>query len=477
MTSPRLDLGHGIGLRTQHFARFLAERPPVDWVEAVTENFMAPGGRPVAVLEKVRAEVPVVLHGVSLAIGSVDPIPERYLAELAAIVERVEPALVSDHLCWGTHRGQYLHDLLPLPYTEESLAHVTSRVQQVQERLGRQLLLENPSSYVAFKDSTMTEWEFLAELTRRSGCGILLDVNNVYVSARNLGFDPLEYLRGHPGRAGRLLPPGRPQRQGEVPPRQPRPRGAGRRLGPLPRGAAPLRPGAVAGRVGRRHPAAGRGGGREPARRRDRGRGAGAVGPEAGVMTLAETQALFHEVLTSAEPVAADRIDACFAGTPEHPAVERVAIYANMYLWRLVEALRETFPNLVRFLGDEGFAALAGDYLRRHPSEHHDVGQVGRRLAAFLRQYPDPERPDLADLAELEWARHQVFFAPPAEPAGAEAFAGLDAEAFSRTGVALSPALRVLVLDHAATPLWRQLEDGQASRPSVARHLRGRGLA
>jgi len=198
MTSSRLDLGHGIGLRTTHFAQFMAERPPVDWVEAVTENFMAPGGRPVSVLEKVRAEVPVVLHGVSLAIGSVDPIPERYLAELAALVERVEPALVSDHLCWGTHRGQYLHDLLPLPYTEEALAHVASRVGQVQERLGRQLLLENPSSYVAFKDSTMTEWEFLAELARRSGCGILLDVNNVYVSARNFGFDPTQYLRGIP---------------------------------------------------------------------------------------------------------------------------------------------------------------------------------------------------------------------------------------------------------------------------------------
>jgi uncharacterized protein (UPF0276 family) len=198
MTSPRLALGHGIGLRTRHFAQFLAERPPVDWVEAVSENFMAPGGRPIAVLEKVRAEVPVVLHGVSLAIGSVDPLDERYLAALAGLVQRVEPALVSDHLCWGTHRGQYLHDLLPLPYTEEALAHVTSRVQQVQERLGRQLLLENPSAYVAFKDSTMTEWEFLAELSRRSGCGLLLDVNNVFVSARNFGFDPRQYLRGIP---------------------------------------------------------------------------------------------------------------------------------------------------------------------------------------------------------------------------------------------------------------------------------------
>jgi hypothetical protein len=179
-------------------------------------------------------------------------------------------------------------------------------------------------------------------------------------------------------------------------------------------------------------------------------------------MTLAETQALFHELLTSTAAVAPERIDACFAGTADLPAVERVAIYADMYRWRLIDALRETFPNLARFLGDEGFAALAGDYLRRHPSEHHDVGQAGHRLAAFLREYPDPERPDLADLAELEWARQEVFFAPPADPAGPGAFAGLDAGAFSRTGLVLSPALRILVLDHAVAPLWRRLEDGEA---------------
>ncbi len=178
-------------------------------------------------------------------------------------------------------------------------------------------------------------------------------------------------------------------------------------------------------------------------------------------MTLAETQALFHEVLTSAEPVAPERIEACFAGTPDHPATERLAIYASMYRWRLVDALRETFPQLVRYLGDERFAALAEDYLRRNPSDHHDVGQVGRRIAAFLRQHPAPERPDLADLAELEWARHRVFFAPPVEPVGPEALLGLDPESFSRTGLVLSPALRVLVLDHAATPLWRRLEDGE----------------
>jgi uncharacterized protein (UPF0276 family) len=147
----------------------------------------------------------VVLHGVSLAIGSVEPIPERYLADLVRLADRIEPSLISDHLCWGTHRGQYVHDLLPLPYTEEALSHVAARVDQVQSRLGRRLLLENPSAYVAFRDSTMSEWEFLAELTRRTGCGVLLDVNNVYVSSRNLGFDPLDYLDGlPPGAVGYL---------------------------------------------------------------------------------------------------------------------------------------------------------------------------------------------------------------------------------------------------------------------------------
>ena len=182
-------------------------------------------------------------------------------------------------------------------------------------------------------------------------------------------------------------------------------------------------------------------------------------------MTLAETQALFHEALTSTDQVKAERLEACFAGTPELPAAERVAIYADMYRYRLIDTLRVSFPELVRYLGDETFAVLAEDYLRRHPSEHHDIGQVGRHLAAFLRRHPDPERPDLADLAELEWARQEVFFAPPVEPAGPRALAGLDAEAFSLTSLVLSSALRVLVLDHAAAPLWRRLEDGEPVDP------------
>jgi hypothetical protein len=157
------------------------------------------------VLERVRREVPVALHGVSLSIGATDPLSEPYLAKLAALVDRVEPAIVSDHLCFGSLGGHYVHDLWPLPYTEESLVHVSERVRRVQERLRRRILLENPSTYAQFVASTLPEWEFLAEVAVRADCGILLDVNNVYVSAHNHGFDPLTYLAGIPaGRVGQI---------------------------------------------------------------------------------------------------------------------------------------------------------------------------------------------------------------------------------------------------------------------------------
>jgi uncharacterized protein (UPF0276 family) len=198
MAFTRRHIGHGIGLRTSHFGELLAAPPPVDFVEAISENFMARGGRPLAVLEKVRGDVRVVLHGVSLSIGSVDPLSEPYLDALDGLARRVEPEWISDHLSWGSSGGRYVHDLLPLPYTEEALAHVVSRVVRVQERLGRQILLENPSSYLAFREATVPEWEFLAEVARRADCGLLLDVNNVYVSARNHGFDPLRYLDALP---------------------------------------------------------------------------------------------------------------------------------------------------------------------------------------------------------------------------------------------------------------------------------------
>ena len=219
--SPVPFLGVGIGLRPVHYEAILAASGPeeigVDWFEAISENYMVPGGRPPRILEAVRARFPLALHGVSLDIGGSDPLDEAHLDQLAALAARYEPAWLTDHLCWTGIDGESLHDLLPLPCTEATLAHVSERVARVQDRLGRRIALENVSSYVAFARDEMPEWEFLAALAERADCGLLLDLNNVHVSAHNHGFDARSYVDAipaervfqihlaGPSRAGRLL--------------------------------------------------------------------------------------------------------------------------------------------------------------------------------------------------------------------------------------------------------------------------------
>jgi uncharacterized protein (UPF0276 family) len=188
------DLGFGIGLRTRHYEHILAELPPVDWFEVLSENYMDTGGRPLHVLDRVASHYPVVLHGVSLSVGSTDPIDFEYLRKLKALGQRIGARWVSDHLCWTGVAGMNVHDLLPMPYTDEALRHTVDRVRCIQDFLERTIALENPSTYMEFRTSTWTECEFLAELAERADCGILLDVNNVYVSAFNHGFDPVAYV-------------------------------------------------------------------------------------------------------------------------------------------------------------------------------------------------------------------------------------------------------------------------------------------
>ncbi|GMW08307.1 MAG: hypothetical protein AMXMBFR8_31030 [Nevskiales bacterium] len=189
----------GIGLRALHHAEFLRVQPATGWVEVHSENFFADGGADLELLEQVRSAYPLSCHGVGLSLGSTDPLDAEHLRRLARLVRRFEPALVSEHCSFSSVDGRFVNDLLPLPYTEEALAHMVSRVGQVQEILGREILIENPSSYFEYNNSVIPEWEFLAELSRRSGCGLLLDVNNVYVSSCNNGFDAAGYLSNVPG--------------------------------------------------------------------------------------------------------------------------------------------------------------------------------------------------------------------------------------------------------------------------------------
>jgi uncharacterized protein (UPF0276 family) len=201
---PRLgfpDLGDGVGLRDPHFSHLMRTDPAawgVDWFEILSENFLDHRGYAANVLERVAAHRPVVMHGVSLSIGSADPLDDTYLGKLAELAGRVKPVWISDHLCWTGIAGTNSHDLLPMPLTEASLAHVTARVRQVQDRLGRPLILENPSTYLQFAGAQMPEWEYLARLAEDADCGLLLDVNNVHVSAFNHGFDAAAYIAALP---------------------------------------------------------------------------------------------------------------------------------------------------------------------------------------------------------------------------------------------------------------------------------------
>ena len=192
----------GIGLRAPHHDAFLATRPDVDWVEVHSENFFVDGGPVIHVLERVRADYPISLHGVGLGLGSAAPLSQEHLDKLGRLIRRIDPFLVSEHLCWAqAGDGRYVNDLLPLPYTAEALHHVCARIEAVQERLGRSVLIENLSAYLQYRGADYSEWDFLAEVARRSGCGILLDINNVYVNAVNHAFDPLDYLAAIPSAA------------------------------------------------------------------------------------------------------------------------------------------------------------------------------------------------------------------------------------------------------------------------------------
>ena len=198
-------LGYGLGLRPEYYQTIVDEHPAVDWFEILSENYMGEGGKPLYFLDAIAEHYPLVMHGVSMSLGSSDELDFDYLNKLKTLAERVNPQWISDHLCWTGVGGHNLHDLMPLPYHETAIKHVVARIKTVQDFLGRQILIENVSSYLSYQQSEMTEWEFIAAITEAADCLILLDVNNIYVSARNHQFDPMQYVRGIPAERVRQI--------------------------------------------------------------------------------------------------------------------------------------------------------------------------------------------------------------------------------------------------------------------------------
>lgn len=471
--------GCGVGLRTRHYEEILRDWPAMDWFEAISENYMDSGGRPVRTLEAVRAHYPVALHGVSLSIGSADPLNENYLERLRILADRIEPFIVSDHLCWTGVEGQQLHDLLPLPFTEEAICHLVPRVQEVQEKLRRPILLENVSSYVTYRHSVIPEWEFLSEVARRSGCGILLDLNNIYVNARNHGFSPESYLRGvESARVAQFHLAGHSDRGdflfdthgGQVvDPVWKIYEQALALFGPvstliewddaIPEFARLSEEAAKARAFYRLAEVRGRTGVSEVSERYL----SKVPSPKGGEISLLELQKRmrdFFDPETSAPPQGAAEFL-----NPQGKAAghERMSVYAEGYPVRIHEALKECYEAVFKVTGPETFWKLASAYAQKYPSSDYNLNRAGQQFPEFLEKSGLASQwPFLLDLARLDRAVREAFHAFDEPPQDLSKLQSLPVEDWEKARFVFQPSLRILKSEWPVVEIWNQRRDARA---------------
>ncbi len=480
MARTAAGLGVGVGLRAPHYRQFLDQRPRAGWLEVHTENYLDQGGWDWHVLEQLRCDYPVSLHGVGLGLGSARGFSEEHLARVRALVRRVQPALVSEHLCWGAVASRQLNDLLPLVLDEAALALMCARVDRLQEVLGRQVLLENVSTYVRFHADAMSEAEFLAALAARTGCGLLLDINNLYVNQCNHGEDALVAMTAiQPGMvgelhlAGHLVTPqavidhhgdriAEPvwrlyeaalQRFGAVPtliewdtdlpPLDVLLDEAGKAAALHARAAAPAADTALVGAVCRS--AAG-----PWALAASTPCAEAVVAAVAGEQALADGQQLFAGALVD-DALTAQTLAQFKSEHSEH----RFALYRGNQSANWHKTLAAAYPVVLALVGEEFFGGLARAYGRAQPSDNPDLNHFGARFAAFLRDFPHvADLPYLPDLATLEWALHRAHYAPSAAAISAEQLAAIAPDQIEQTSFRLHPAVQLLASEWAVVPLW-----------------------
>ena len=468
------QLGCGVGLRTKYYPLITQEQPPVAWFEAISENYMDSGGRPIATLEEVRRHYPVALHGVSLSIGSVDPLDPQYLERLKVLVHRIEPAIVSDHLCWTKVDGENIHDLLPLPFTEEAIRHVAQRVEQVQNFLGRRILLENVSSYVTYRHSVMPEWEFLAEVAKRSGCGILLDLNNIYVNAVNHRFDPFEYLRHIPGElVGQFHLAGHTDRGAYLFDTHSAPviepvwnlyREALQLYGPistliewdenLPEFSELMQEVKKAEVIYDQActkpfmkeaacpPKA------DPTRDDE---------PKSGTPPLQQLlRWMKSRILLTNQKMNPDSLETFLNPQGGEPGIERLLVYAEGYPARIREALADIYEAVHHVLGEEKFTELAEAYARNFPSRYYNLTDAGCHLPEFLKSWPWTQTfPFLCELARFEWQVSQAFHAFEEPPLDPTRLADLTLEDWGETRLRFQASVSLMVFEWPVVDLWK----------------------
>lgn len=468
--------GFGVGLRSPHYPVITREWPAMDWFEAITENYMDTGGRPLRILEEVRHHYPIALHGTSLSIGSTDPLDEGYLARWKKLVDRIDPFIVSDHLCWCGVNGEALFDLLPLPFTEEAIRHVVRRIDRVQEYLGRPILLENVSAYVTYKHSTMPEWEFLTQVAKRSGCGILLDLNNIYVNAVNHKFDAHTYIENIPtGLVGQFHLAGHTDMgtylfdthsDHVIDPVWKLYEKALAHLGSvsaliewddkIPPFEELVKEADRARKIYQEYERRG------PETAPNIVKGEGNPTPEyAAAPSLSQTQSWFKARVRPREKEQGRPDSAQTLLNPQGgvPGEERIRVYAEGYPARIHETLKEVYESVHQVLGDGNFCELAQAYAFRYPTGNYNLNYAGRHLAEFLEKSPHLKTfPFLSDLARLEWQIWRAFHAfdePPLKPDEIQNLAPKDWE---NTLLKFQPSVSLIRSDWPILDIWLERE-------------------
>ncbi len=463
------DLGFGLGLRKEHYRALLEAPPVVDWLEVLSENYLVPGGMPLYNLERIRAHYPLVMHGVSLSIGGTSALDWDYLRQLRELAERIEPRWISDHLCWTGTAGTNLHDLMPLPYDASSLHHVIERVTRVQDYLGRQILLENVSSYLGYAHSTMTEWEFLYAVATGADCLILLDINNIFVSARNHDFDPMTYLNAMPIERVRQFHLAGHHDHGDyivdthdaaiIDPVWALYRAAVRRFGSVATmierddDIPPLAELVAELEVARHHA--------EMANADDADVNRHRLSIPSKPVTSGPTLVTLQQDFQAHVLDPSHAIPASIAESPQGNRLQRVEIYIAGYRLRLIEALATDFPGLNALLGTEGFAEVARKYLKAYPSRHFSLRWFGAHLSEFLENAASHHAsPLIAQMARFEWALGETFDAADAPSAVFADLTRLPATAWAELRIATHPSVREIRLGSLVPSYWRAITDG-----------------
>jgi uncharacterized protein (UPF0276 family) len=458
--------GLGLGLRTSHYADFLAGPQPVDWLEIITDNYLVDGGKPLVMLDSIRRDYPMAMHGVAMSLGSAEGVSLDYLRRVKALAERVQPMWVSDHLCWGAWHGRVLHDLYPMPYTEEAARHLVTQIQRAQDILQRRLVIENVSSYVDYRSSATTEWDFLRHVVEAADALLLVDVNNVYVSSVNHGFDPLDYLRAMPGdrvqqmhlaghsyngdliidthdhpvcdavwdlfaQACRLWGhvPSMIERDDHIPPLP-------ELLEELDRARA-----IVAAHAQDSAP--------QPV-----------LKPEARPWATRDPQAWVSAQDAMAEHVLTPRLappaDAWVRARDAADAQRRAGVYRHAFRARLAEALGESFERVRYYMGSDDFEPIAQAFAVTHPPVVRSLGDYGADFPAHLGAL-FPDAPVIVELAQLDWdlrKRFDAIDAPALDARQPEALA-----AVLHSSHALHPSLVLRPITTNVVSIWQALAD------------------